>query len=99
MAARPEPQTALDEVVVDDANIEAALEQRERAKGVASNSRKAYENADAQARGFLQALERQLGEGPVRVGRFVVELKRREARAVAFETDASSRVSIRVAKS
>ena len=97
-AARPEPQTAIDELVVDDDLLEQALEGRERAKDAARKARKTFESTDEQARTHVSRLERELGEGPVRVGRFVLELKTAPARAVSFETDPKERIAIRLAK-
>jgi hypothetical protein len=98
MAARQraQPQLALDEEVVDDELLEQALEKRERAKNYAAAARKKFAEADETAKGHLGRHE--LGEKPLRVGRFVIVARELEGRAVSFETSPSRRVSIRVAK-
>jgi hypothetical protein len=99
MAANPQaqPQTALDELVVDDELLEKALETRERARLKALDARKAYTKANDAARAHLERHEL-VADRPLRVGRFVVTLAELGGRHVAFDVDPSERVSIRVAK-
>lgn len=96
MAARPQPQTALDEHVIEDELLEKALEAREGAKANALAARKAYGKAHDAVKGHLERHD--LSEGPLRVGRFVVTARELEGRSVAFDVEPSTRVSIRVAK-
>lgn len=95
MAVNEQPQTALDELVVDDPELEKALEKREAAKAARRTASKAFDEADVVARASLGELEAQLGEGPVRVGRFVLELRESAPKAVSFETEAKTRIAIR----
>lgn len=90
------PQLAIDERVIEDAELEDALERREKAKAKAAAARKAFATVQDEAKGLLGRHE--LGEAPVRVGRFVVTARALPARSVAFDTDPSTRISIRVAK-
>ena len=96
MAVAAQPQTAIGEHVVEDAELEAALEAREQAKAAASEARKTFAAADEAAKGRIHELD--LGEGRARCGRFVIAERDLPARSVAFDTEASTRVTIRVAK-
>jgi hypothetical protein len=92
--ARSQPQTSLDEHVVEDAELERALEERETLKARAAKARKAYTEADEWAKGMLGRHD--LDEAPLRVGRFVVSALELPGRAVAFETSPSRRITIAV---
>jgi len=97
MASEPTPlhrdQLALDETVIDDAELEAALETREKRKSSRDAVQKQYAEADAVAKGEIEKLE--LPEGSaVRVGRFRIARTSIPARSVAFEAKASSRLTI-----
>lgn len=90
---RVDPQTSLYETTIQDADLEAALDERETAKGVASNARKEYREADDHARALIDGLD--LGDGaPVRCGRFVIERRPVAARSVAFDTEPTTRLWI-----
>lgn len=92
MALRAVPQMAIDEAVVEDAKLEAALESRQRSKQEASDARAEFSKADEHAKSLLGQLE--LGEGPVRIGRFRIEQKTTPARSVSFDTEAKTRIAI-----
>ena len=96
MAVTPQPQTALGETLVEDADLEAALEQREKLKEASSRARKTFAEADEQAKSQIRGLE--LGGTPARVGRFLIGEHDVAGRSVAFETEPSTRVSIRLLK-
>jgi hypothetical protein len=90
---RVEPQTSLYEKTIQDADLEAALDEREAAKGTATTARRAYREADDHARALIQGLD--LGAGaPVRVGRYVIERRPVAARSVAFDTEPTTRLWI-----
>jgi hypothetical protein len=91
----PDPQQALDETLVDDAQLERALEEREKFKGKAAKARKDYAEADELAKGLATALEISDGQS-VRVGRFRLSRRSIPSRAVSFETAPSSRLTIGV---
>lgn len=97
MAVVTQPQTALDERVVEDAELEAALEEREQAKAARAKAAKTFESKDEAARVLADKLD-DLFDGPVRVGRFVLVERKTTARSVAFDVEAKTRLSIRVAK-
>ena len=92
MAVATQPQIAIDERVVESAELEAALEGREVARAALSEARAAFKAADEPARGLIAALE--LDESPVRVGRFRLVVRKVEGRSVAFDTDPTSRLTI-----
>lgn len=93
MATREQTQTALDETVVEDPQLEAALEAREKAKAAKSRATLAYKEKDEQAKAQLE--EHGLTpDSPLRVGRFRVTKTVTEGRSVSFDTSGSSRVNI-----
>lgn len=97
MAVAQADQTRMDEQIVDDADLEAALEAREAAKEKAGFANKTYREAKTQAEAALEGQE--LADGDViRVGRFRVEKKAVAGRSVAFDTSPSSRLTIRADK-
>jgi hypothetical protein len=89
-----QPQTTIDERVVQNDELEQALEQRQTLKVKAGEARKAYTEADEQAKALARELD--LADGPVRVGRFVLTEHDVPGRSVAFDTDPSTRLTIRV---
>lgn len=94
MAVAAESQTNIYEVVIEDDEVEAALEKRQKAKESASAVNKRYREADAEAKALVNRLD--LGvDAPVRVGRFVVSLRSTKSRSVSFETAAGERLTIR----
>jgi hypothetical protein len=94
---RAVPQTSIYETTLDNAELEQALETREKLKARAGAVRKQYADADEVAKAFIKTLE--LGDGAVvRVGRFVIADKPVAARSVAFETEPTRRISIKLIK-
>lgn len=90
----PQPQASLYEATIENADLEAVLEQRQRAKDKASSARKTLDELTDQAKALIEQLD--LGEGaPVRVGRFVLERKAVAGRSVAFDTGPTTRLTIR----
>ena len=94
MALRSVDQMALDETVIEDPELEALLEDREKKKAAASIARSIFKEADDAAKGEI----RKHGEiddiGALRVGRYRITRKETPARAVSFETEAKSRIAI-----
>lgn len=94
MSVAPQPQTSLYEVEIENPDVEAALEKRQKQVDAARAVNKRKREADAAAKSMLEDLE--LGDdAPVRIGRFVVTRKARPSRTVAFETAPGVRVSIK----
>src|SRR4051794_21952214 len=95
MAVVEQEQTAIDEQVIEDGDLVAALERRQEKKVLAGNARKNYKDADDAVKGRLGDLE--LAEGDVvRCGRFRISKRAVPARDVSFSTDPSSRLTIAV---
>ena len=97
MAAAPrplhQPQMALDEHVIEDSELEGALEERLSAKEAAAETRRSYDEANEAATAAIAKLE--LPEGSaVRCGRFRIARQFVAARSVSFEAKATSRVRI-----
>jgi hypothetical protein len=89
-----EPQTSLYETTIENAELEAALEAREVSKAAAGAARKAYTEADEHTKALVEPLD--LGNGaPVRVGRFVLTRRPVAARSVSFDTEPTTRLTIR----
>lgn len=93
MSVAVQDQAALDERVVEDADLEAALEARAAAKEKASFANKTAKEKDEQAKAALEELGIEEG-AVVRVGRFRVEKRAVKPRSVSFETAASSQLRI-----
>lgn len=86
-------QLGFDEQVIEDDDVEKALEERLKRKNSLDAVRKVFDGADTAARAELQKLE--LPEGGVaRVGRFRITHTVSTARSVAFETKSKSRIRI-----
>src|SRR3954454_1595152 len=86
-------QLGFDEQVIEDADVEAALEEREKRKASLQAVRKVYDGAHEAAVAEIAKLE--LPEGGVaRVGRFRLTRAAIPARSVTFDTKASSRLRI-----
>lgn len=91
--AVPDPQTSLYEREVENDQLEAALEEREKLKAKAGKATKDYREADEWAKGLVGEIRLDDGD-TVRVGRFVLTRTAVAGRAVAFETAPSSRLTI-----
>lgn len=90
---KDEAQLGMDEDIVEDEALEAALEEREKRKASAGAVQKLYQAADELAKAELTRLE--LEDGDVaRVGRFRITKSAIPGRSVTFETKPSSRVRI-----
>lgn len=95
MASTAQPQTTIYETEIENPDLERVLETREKLKEKKGESVKQYKTADDQAKALIEGLD--LGEdAPVRVGRFVVKRTSVASRSVAFETDPTSRLQIRL---
>lgn len=87
------PQTALDERTIEAPAVLTALELRQSRKEAVKQARKAMKEADDRARALLD--EHDLRDGDVvRCGQFRITKKAVPSRAVTFETDPTSRLTI-----
>lgn len=94
-------QQGLFDVVLENPELEKALERRQDAKERLKNPRKAYKEADDAAKGMVAGLEEYEwldpeGDEPIRLrcGRFVIRVAPIGARSVAFETAPTKRTTI-----
>ena len=88
-------QVGMDERVIEDSELEAALEERLSRKNSYSELQRQYGEADKRAKGLVEALGLSTGE-VIRVGRFRIEKRATAGRAVSFETKPGSRISVSV---
>lgn len=93
---RPVEQLGLDEQTIDDPEITAALEERQKRLEHKGEVSKAYKEAHEAAAGLIQRLELPEG-GAARVGRFRITRTSVAARSVNFTTDPTSRIRISLA--
>lgn len=93
MSTRDQAQLGLDEKVVDDAALLAALDERQAAKDALGEARKTYTKLHDEVRSRIDRLD--LGvDTAVRVGRYRIAKTETTARSVAFDVDAKERISI-----
>lgn len=92
MSTTTQPQTSIYETTIDDAALEQLLEQRQTLKDKRADANRKYKETTDLVK--LKITELDLGDAPVRVGRFVISEKTIEARSVQFDVDASSRLQI-----
>jgi hypothetical protein len=92
MSAKVEGQLGMDETVLDDEVLEAALEERSSARAAASVLSKKFREKDEVARAEII---RAVPVGTIaRVGRFRIERKATTPRHVEFDTKDGERISI-----
>lgn len=85
-------QLAMDETVIEDTALEAALEDRERAREARRPAQLRYDEADRKAKAEV---ERAVPADVIaRVGRFRIERKTVEGHSVSFATEDKVRVVI-----
>ncbi len=94
MSTTAEPQTAMDERVLENtSDLEAALDAREQKKIVKRKVTKEFKDADTVVKGLLEPFG--LGEAEVvRVGKYRIEQKTVPGGARNFETSDSTRLVI-----
>jgi hypothetical protein len=97
MAVKSKSQTSLEERLIDSADLEEALEEREKRNNSAKELRRQFREADERAKGLLAEHELQDGD-TVRCGRFLITKAPVPGRTVSFETTPSSRVRIDTAE-
>lgn len=93
MGIAVDPQLQLEgESIIDNADLQRNLEDRQQRKQTLAAYRKAFREVDQAARGQLEALS--LEPGRYRCGVFVIEVEDRPGRAVSFETDTRRTIKI-----
>lgn len=96
MTARPHAQASIYETTIEHAELEQALEEREKLKERAGEARKAFRELDEQAKALIRSLD--VADAPVRVGRFVISERSVAGRTVHFEAEPTTRVQISLLK-
>ena len=91
--AEPAAQTSMDEVVVENSQLEGALEKRERAKAHKAQVTKTFKQADDEVKALLGGMDVEV-DAPIRVGMFRIVKRTTKGHAVAFETSPSERLFI-----
>lgn len=93
MTTTENPQTAIDERVVENAELEQALVDRGKLKAFAGEAAKKYREQDELVRGMVAEFALEDGQS-IRVGRYRISRTTVAARKVAFETNPTSRLTI-----
>lgn len=88
--AKARAQIHMDETIVENEELEKMLEERQELKLAVGEYRKVDKNAKAK----IDSIETPM---PFRVGRFVISKRDNTAKSVAFETQASSTITIKLA--
>jgi hypothetical protein len=96
MSTTMDPQTRMDETVIDHSTLEAALDEREKRLNSKRELTKQYKEANDKVRALLGEFNLQDGE-VARCGRWRISKKAIPARSVAFEAAPSSRIQIQLA--
>lgn len=87
------PQTSLYETTIEHDDLEKILDKRADARDKKREATQAFKKLDDQAKALIDSLE--LGVGaPVRVGDWLITVSEVKGRAVAFETEATTRLGI-----
>lgn len=97
MPPTAQPQTALDEKVIDDSELEKALDDRERAKGAKAEATSVFKTKDDVVKGKLDDLGLEVGQ-VARIGRFRIEKRQTESSHVEFERGGGEKLSIKLAQ-
>jgi hypothetical protein len=87
-------QLGMDERIVEDEEVEAALEERENRRNSYRELQRRYAEADTKAKGLVEALGLAPGE-VIRIGRFRIEKRAIAGKSVTFETKPTSRISVK----
>ena len=82
-----EPQIHMEETIIEDAELEHLLDERQEAKEAVAEFRK----LDKEAKGKIQALTQPM---PVRIGRYIIDRQPTPARSVSFDTTPGTRITI-----
>lgn len=95
MPTQVQAQLAIDETQIDNAELEAALEERLKRKHSAAELTREFKEAHDNVIGLIEAAKLDVPEqGALRIGRFRLTRAISKARAVSFETEEKSRITI-----
>ena len=90
MATKARAQIHMDDHIIDNPELEKLLEERQELKFSVSE----FHKADKSAKEKIRAIET---APPFRVGRFLITRQTTPPKAVAFETEESTRFNIKIA--
>lgn len=93
MAATLDAQAGLFDRVIEDGDLEAALEERERRRVKKADALAKFKETHDSVKGRLDALDLE-EDTVVRCGRFRITVKATESRSVAFDTAPGRRTTI-----
>ena len=88
MVTKVREQIHMEETIIEDADLEKLLDDRQECKSSVAEFRK----LDKQAKAKIQTIDKPM---PLRVGRYIITRQTVQAKSVAFETDAGSRITIK----
>lgn len=91
--ARADAQQGMFDREIENTDLVAALEDREKVKASRAALNAKFKEADDKAKALISELDIQIDE-TVRVGRFRISKSEIAGRSVAFDTEASERLSI-----
>lgn len=90
MTTKTRPQIHMDDTILEDAELEKMLEERQELKPAVADFKKADKNVKERIRKIETPT-------PYRVGRFVISSQPIPAKSVAFEAEAATRITIKLA--
>lgn len=92
MSATEQGQTSIYETTIDNPELADLLDRRQKARDDRAKQNAKVKELDDLVRFKITELD--LGDAPVRIGRFLLTPKERAARSVSFETEAKRFVQI-----
>lgn len=88
MVTKVRAQIHMDETIIDDAELEKQLDDRQELKESVAEFRK----VDKEVKAKIQTIDKPM---PIRIGRYIITRQTVEGRSVAFETEPSTRITIK----
>lgn len=88
MVTKVKEQIHMEETIIEDTELEKLLDERQELKISVAEFRK----IDKEAKSKIQQIDKPM---PIRIGRYIINRQNVPAKSVTFETDASSRITIK----
>ena len=88
MGTKVRAQIHMEETIIEDADLEKLLDDRQECKSSVAEFRK----LDKQAKAKIQTIEKPM---PIRIGRYIITKQTMPGRNVSFETNGSIRITIK----
>lgn len=92
MPAASQAQTSIYETTIDNEALEAALEEREKAKDAKRKANQDYDAFHDKVKALIAIAD--IADAPVRVGRFVISQKETKPTPVSFERGGGKKLQI-----